>query len=365
MPKASKSTGPSAPQDVGSAPKPSGAPQDDTASTPKQSGLARLVSDERTPRAMLRQTRWTILLSVNAAAILIAGVLIAGAIWGTNEFRVVGERSDIVEDTVGEMELLESVTDSDAKVVATATLLSNDDYITTASHEFDNSEVPAGQLWNESAITIYATPDIDICVDGSLSDLGSMYWQTSNPNVISGFYDAARTWLGYSNDTCRYPIIVGAGTTTITAGTYDGTRKDSITVTVVAPPEEQWKREVLSLVNKLRIRNSLAQLTWGETCADAAMVRATETITYYAHVRPDGSSWATACPVPASGGTSGENLAIGNAAVSPATVVALWMGSESHRANILNPDYTKMAVGFVFDPDTAQRTYWSQVFSTY
>ena len=44
--------------------------------------------------AMLRQTRWTILLSINAVAILIAGILIASAIWlnGGIEFRVVGER---------------------------------------------------------------------------------------------------------------------------------------------------------------------------------------------------------------------------------------------------------------------------------
>ena len=53
------------------------------------------------------------------------------------------------------------------------------------------------------------------------------------------------------------------------------------------------------------------------------------------------------------------------AAVSPATTVALWMGSEAHRANILNPEYTKLSVGFVFDMDSDYKTYWSQFFSTY
>lgn len=316
--------------------------------------------------AMLRQTRWTILLSINAAAILIAGILIASAILfnGGTEFRVVGERSDIVEDSIGEMALLESVSDSKTKV-DTINVTGNDDYISTSSHEFDSSEVPAGELWNEDSIIIYATPDIDICVSGWLSDLGSMYWQTSNTNVISGFYDSARTWLGYSDETCRYPVIKGSGTTTITAGTYDGTRKDSITVTVVDPPTEQWKHEVLTLVNKVRTKNDLNQLAWGTTCEGAADTRATETITLYAHTRPDGSSWDTVCPTPSSGGVSGENLAIGNAAVSPASVVALWMGSESHRANILNPEYTNLAVGFVYEPDTTYRTYWSQFFSTF
>ncbi|MBR0479707.1 hypothetical protein IJJ49_00325 [Candidatus Saccharibacteria bacterium] len=311
------------------------------------------------------QGRLNILLSINAAAILIAGVLIASAIWlnGGLEFRAVGERSDIVEDSVGELSLLESVSDSDA--VSPEYVLGNDDYISTSSHEFDNSTVSPGELWNEKAITIYATPDIDICVGGGLSDLGEMYWQTSDSDVIAGFYNSARTWLGYNSNTCRYPVIKGTGTTTITAGTYDGKRKDSLTVTVIAPPAEQWKREVLTLVNKVRIKNNLEQLSWGETCADAATTRAEESMILYAHTRPDGSSWATACPAPSSGGVSGENLAIGNAAVSPASVVALWMGSETHRANILNPDYTKLSVGFVFDLDSDYKTYWSQFFSTY
>lgn len=312
-------------------------------------------------------SKLTILLSLNAAAIVIAGILIASAIWfnGGIEFRVVDERSDIVKDSNNEVALLDSVSDSNAEAPISVNTIGNDDYISTSSHEFDASAVPSGELWNEKYITIYATPDIDICVGGGLTDLGSMYWQTSNSNVISGFYDSARTWLGYNNDTCRFPVVNGVGTTVITAGTYDGKRKDSITVTVVEPPVEQWKREVLTIVNKIRIKNNLDQLTWGVTCESAADTRANETISLYAHTRPDGSSWSTVCPAPSSGGVSGENLAIGNAAVSPASVVALWMGSESHRTNILNPEYTKLAVGFVYKLDTTYKTYWSQFFSTY
>ena len=320
------------------------------------------------PIAMQKKSRMTILLSINAAAIVVAGILISSAIWfnGGTEFRVVGERSDIVEDSADELSLLESVSDSNATPSTDINTIKNDDYISSSSHEFDSSNVPDGELWNESNITIYATPDIDICISGSLSDLGDMYWQTSNPRVISGFYNSARTWLGYDANTCKYPVVRGIGTTTITAGTYDGKRKDSITVNVVMPPIEQWKHEVLTLVNKVRTKNSLGQLAWGDTCADGANTRAHESKTLYAHTRPDGSSWATACPAPDnSQGASGENLAIGNAAVSPASVVALWMGSEGHRANILNPEFTKLAVGFEFDIDSDYKTYWSQFFSTY
>ncbi len=313
------------------------------------------------------KSRTTILLSINAAAILIAGVLISSAIWfnGGLKFRAVGERSDIVDDEMREAELLDSISNSTTEIAEYTNITGNDDYISTSSHEFDNTSVPAGELWNENAITIYATPDTDICVGGGLNDLGEMYWQTSDSNVISGFYNSARTWLGFNDDTCRYPVVNGIGTTTITAGTYDGKRKDSIIVTIIEPPAEQWRHEVLTLVNKIRIKNNLDQLSWGYTCESAAETRAKEAMTLYAHTRPDGSSWATACPAPNSSGVSGENLAIGNAAVSPATTVALWMGSETHRANILNPDYTKLSVGFIYEPNSDYKTYWSQFFSTY
>ena len=319
--------------------------------------------DEEKPQNSDR-SRLIILLSFNAVAIIIAGILISSAIWFNSgvKFRTVGERSDIIEDSVSELELLESVSESNAEVEY---VTGNDDYISTTSHEFDNTEVPSGELWNEKSITIYATPDTDICVSGSISDLGDMYWQTSNPDVIAGFYNSARTWLGFDSKNCRYPVIAGEGTTVITAGSYDGSRKDSITVTVVAPPEIQWEHEVLTLVNKIRTKNNLNQLAWGETCEEAATIRATETMTLYAHTRPDGTDWSTACEAPSSGGVSGENLAIGNAAVSPASVVSLWMGSEAHRANILNPEYSKLAVGFVFDLNSDYKTYWSQYFSTY
>ena len=314
--------------------------------------------------AALKQTRMTILLSVNAAAILIAGVLIAGAIWGSDrEFRAVNERSDELSDALESTELLASVSDSsEGKTVSSADGV----VYTVAKNGWISSDpVKNNELWNETSLTLYQTADIDLCVGGNLTDLGSMYWQSSNRDVISGFYNTARTWLGYDSSVCRYPIITGTGTTTITAGTYDGKRHDSITVTVIEVPTEQWKREVLELVNKEREKNGLATLEWGTTCEAGAAIRARELMYNYSHTRPDGSSWETVCPLPESGGSSGENLMAGNAAVSPKTVVEAWMNSPDHRANILSLNFTKLSVGFIFDPAAQYKTYWSQFFSTY
>lgn len=336
---------------------------------------------------LLRQTKLTILLSLNAVAILIVGVMIFGAINlnGGIEFRVVQEHSDDIGGSLEELGLISPETDKlDAPVVViggqTTTMPSgggqsngggggNGGYVTDSSTKtgggISNNPVASGQLWNEDAITIYQTADFDICAGGGLTGLGDMYWQSSNQSVIAGFYNTARTWLGFDATSCRYPSIVGTGTTVITAGTYDGSRHDKLTVTVIAPPIEQWKRDVLNLVNQERAKNGIAALSWGTTCEAAANTRAREIMSNYSHTRPDGSAWSTTCPIPETGGISGENLNAGNAAVSPETVVASWMASPDHRENILNPNFKYVSVGFVFDPNAQHKTYWSQYFTSY
>lgn len=331
---------------------------------------------------LMHQTKMMILLSLNAVAILIVGVMIFSAINlnGGIEFRVVNERSDTIADVLEEAGLLDPVSNElQAPVTGPGSIggagTSGDGNMNFGTGSVGGSQssgggvgsgaVPSGQLWNETAITIYQTADFDICVGGGLTDLGEMYWQSSNQAVINGFYNTARTWLGYDATSCRYPSIVGTGTTEITAGTYDGKRYDKLTVTVIAPPIEQWKKDVLALVNQERAKNGLGALAWGSTCESAANTRARELVSSYSHTRPDGSSWQTACPIPATGGKSGENLNAGNAAVSPQTVVASWMASPEHRKNILDPDFKYLSVGFVFEPGTKNKTYWSQYFSTY
>ena len=113
---------------------------------------------------------------------------------------------------------------------------------------------------------------------------------------------------------------------------------------------------------RLKSWNDVKKRLESDFMAPSLRGRVTYFMTRYEHVRPDGSSWVTVCSNP-SGGEAGENLAAGNTAVSPETVVQTWMNSESHRANILSDKFTKMAVGFVFDPNSQYKTYWSQFFN--
>lgn len=55
---------------------------------------------------------------------------------------------------------------------------------------------------------------------------------------------------------------------------------------------------------------------------------------------------------------AGENIAAGQKTAKQ--VMDGWMNSEGHRANILNPDYTHIGIGYVEGGDYG--TYWTQMF---
>lgn len=58
----------------------------------------------------------------------------------------------------------------------------------------------------------------------------------------------------------------------------------------------------------------------------------------------------------------GENVAAGFE--SPAAVVQGWEESEGHCANMMNPSYTQLGVGYVPAPQDRFGHYWTQVFAT-
>jgi uncharacterized protein YkwD len=294
-----------------------------------------------------------VILSLNAVAIIVVGLIIANAInpgFGF-DLRVVNERSDVVAGSGGAIK-------TSKNNIASKLSLYEDNYST-------GGLLPNGELWPETSIEIYQTADIDLCVEVGASVRGELYWQTSNSRVIDSFYDTSREYLGFPNDRCKMPHIAGIGTTTITAGTYDGSTRDSIDVVVLPVPTEKWKNEVLKLVNQERAKVGLNGLIWGDVCAEAADLRAREIEQNYSHERPDGNAWSTACPAPDYGGASGENIHMGFSAVSPITTVEGWMNSPEHKANILSDKYTKLAVGFNFSVDSEFRTYWTQYFTTW
>ena len=105
-----------------------------------------------------------------------------------------------------------------------------------------------------------------------------------------------------------------------------------------------FAEEVLKLVNEARAKNNLSALALDSNLCAAAEVRAKEVLTRFSHTRPNGTSCFTVLrDFEINYRVCGENIAKGyNNAQS---VFNAWMNSSSHRANIMNPNYTHMGVG--------------------
>lgn len=116
--------------------------------------------------------------------------------------------------------------------------------------------------------------------------------------------------------------------------------------------------EAFQLANAQRQAAGLMPLTWDEGLANATNTRASELVVCYSHTRPDGSVCFTAFPAHCA---AGENIQMGNAnSVKTASgAITNWMNSPGHRANILNPSFTKGAISVV---QIGGNYYWAQCF---
>ena len=109
--------------------------------------------------------------------------------------------------------------------------------------------------------------------------------------------------------------------------------------------EHAFIKEVVALVNAERAKEGLSALTIDTRVQAAAQVRAKESEQLFSHTRPDGSSFATALKEQnVSYRRAGENIAWGQR--TPEAVMKAWMNSSGHRANIMNPDFTTIGVGY-------------------
>jgi hypothetical protein len=119
-------------------------------------------------------------------------------------------------------------------------------------------------------------------------------------------------------------------------------------------------QQVIDLVNEERKKAGLTPLTESAPLMNAAAVRAQEITKSFSHTRPDGTSFSTA--IRQSGAVfngSGENIAYGQQTAEK--VMNTWMNSQTHRANILKSQFTKIGVGCYIDSRGVK--YWTQLFT--
>lgn len=82
---------------------------------------------------------------------------------------------------------------------------------------------------------------------------------------------------------------------------------------------------------------------------------------YFSHTAVDGRSPFDRMKAAGyKGGTMGENIAAGNA--TAAATMTQWMNSDGHCANIMNPAYKHLGVGYAYGASSTYKHYWTQNF---
>ncbi|MGK7942754.1 MAG: CAP domain-containing protein [Crocosphaera sp.] len=132
---------------------------------------------------------------------------------------------------------------------------------------------------------------------------------------------------------------------------------------------DQFDQRLLELVNQERSKRGLQSLSLSQKLDQAADQYSNRMASgdFFSHTDPENGS-TVSTRVTEFGyqwKTVGENIAAGQ--TSAEEVFNAWMNSSGHRANILNPNYTHMGLGYAYlANDTGNfnyKHYWTQVFA--
>jgi uncharacterized protein YkwD len=127
--------------------------------------------------------------------------------------------------------------------------------------------------------------------------------------------------------------------------------------------------KVISLTNQLRQQNGLQPLRANSTLNTVALTHSKNMANqdFFSHVGRDGSqSWDRMTAAGYRWSAAGENISAGQRTAED--VFNGWANSSGHRANLLNPNFRDIGVGYYeLANDTGSvnyNRYWTQVFAT-
>ena len=160
-------------------------------------------------------------------------------------------------------------------------------------------------------------------------------------------------------------------------GIYQDARQLWIVMAVPFAPRvslspEAAAQRMLELVNRARAEprscgdrpyGAVPPLRWSSVLARAALLHAEDMArhSYFSHRGRDGSTPdERVTRIGYRFRATGENIAAGHS--MPEDVVAGWIRSPPHCANLMNPAYTEMGVAFAVERTSELGVYWTQVF---
>lgn len=127
----------------------------------------------------------------------------------------------------------------------------------------------------------------------------------------------------------------------------------------------EYIARVLELVNQERAKAGLSQLVLDkQLCALADFkVNEMDELGYFAHTSPVSGSLTQQAAAFGIANGCGENIAKGWG-MTPDKAMEGWMNSEGHRANILNPKYTRIGIACHVEKNHGKLILWAQEFKS-
>ncbi|RJF73907.1 hypothetical protein D3875_19690 [Deinococcus cavernae] len=217
-----------------------------------------------------------------------------------------------------------------------------------------------------TTLTVGQTRQFNVTVNGAAPTPGQLVWTTTNAGVVS----VTQTGLA----TAR---AAGSATVRAALASYPSAYIDfPITVTATIPtptsPTTTFAQRVLELTNAARAQArtcgtttyaATTPLVYNALLEKAAQGHATDMATknYFSHTSQDGRTFAQRISDTGyAWRTIGENIAAGQS--TPESVVSGWLQSPGHCANIMNPAFKELSVGYAYNTSSSYRYYWVQDF---
>jgi uncharacterized protein YkwD len=125
-----------------------------------------------------------------------------------------------------------------------------------------------------------------------------------------------------------------------------------------------FESQVIALINNERVNAGVGPLSGQGQLGSAARSHSKDMACngFFSHTGSDGSSPAARISSEGYGWSAiAENIAAGYG--NPASVVAGWMGSQGHKDNMLNPNYTEIGIGYVSATGSPYGAYWTADFA--
>ncbi len=189
---------------------------------------------------------------------------------------------------------------------------------------------------SNGACSASSCPDQSTCTSGSCSVSGSACTSSAGCTVGSCPTESVSSGSTCPNVTKKPTATAKPEATAKPAATKKPTATKA-PATTNGSSMSSMAASVVSQTNDERAKQGLAALTVSSELTRAACVRAQEIVKKFSHTRPDGSAWSTV-----SSSVRGENIAMGQQSADK--VMAAWMSSSGHRANILRASFGSIGV---------------------